>query len=272
MEYIKQFETHNEYETYIASEDYVTPNVSYCEDNEELHFSTNNVDAISETRVVGYLNITTPGTYPIIGYYEDEEIEYYTDYFTEIEIDGVVLDEITGTYEFDEVGSHVIKYTLADPTVIGESAFEGIDLENITIPETVTTIGDNAFKHSNNFKVEGNLTLIIPNNVLSIGVESFYNYQCNGTFTIFVGSHVLEIGDNAFSTFNYNCAYIFYFFSTRVPEISYRFINWTPYRILVPPTSVSSYKDATGFNSGTFASRIYSYTEFDNETTTPDIG
>jgi hypothetical protein len=39
MKYIKLFETHNEYETYINGQDVLLPNVSYCEDNNEVHYN-----------------------------------------------------------------------------------------------------------------------------------------------------------------------------------------------------------------------------------------
>ena len=38
-DYLKLFETHNEYETYIGGQDVVLPNVSYCEDNNEVHYN-----------------------------------------------------------------------------------------------------------------------------------------------------------------------------------------------------------------------------------------
>lgn len=38
-EYLKLFETHNEYETYIGGQDVILPNVSYCEDNNEVHYN-----------------------------------------------------------------------------------------------------------------------------------------------------------------------------------------------------------------------------------------
>ena len=37
MKYLKKFDTHTEYETYRDSQDYVTPNVSYCVDMNEVH-------------------------------------------------------------------------------------------------------------------------------------------------------------------------------------------------------------------------------------------
>ena len=39
MKYIKLFETHNEYETYINGQDAILPNVSYCEDQNDVHYN-----------------------------------------------------------------------------------------------------------------------------------------------------------------------------------------------------------------------------------------
>ena len=35
--YLKKFNTHSEYETYIGGQDVILPNVSYCKDNNEVH-------------------------------------------------------------------------------------------------------------------------------------------------------------------------------------------------------------------------------------------
>lgn len=37
--YIKLFNTHSEYETYITSSDKILPNLSYCEDIDDVHFN-----------------------------------------------------------------------------------------------------------------------------------------------------------------------------------------------------------------------------------------
>lgn len=39
MKYLKKFKTHAEYEAYKNSQDYLTPNVSWCLDNNEVHFN-----------------------------------------------------------------------------------------------------------------------------------------------------------------------------------------------------------------------------------------
>ena len=39
MKYVKLFETHEEYVTFTKSDDYIKPNVSYCDDNDEIHYN-----------------------------------------------------------------------------------------------------------------------------------------------------------------------------------------------------------------------------------------
>lgn len=37
--YIKKFDTHSDYEDFIETEDFIKPNISYCEDNVEVHYN-----------------------------------------------------------------------------------------------------------------------------------------------------------------------------------------------------------------------------------------
>ena len=39
MKYFKKFNFHSDYETYISSNDKLLPNISYCEDQNEVHFN-----------------------------------------------------------------------------------------------------------------------------------------------------------------------------------------------------------------------------------------
>lgn len=79
-------------------------------------------------------------------------------------------------------------------TSIGENAFCGLDgLTSIDIPESVTTIGASAFSFC--FNLTGDLT--IPNSVTTIGSGAFF--ECSGfDGTLTIGASVTFIGDYAF--------------------------------------------------------------------------
>jgi hypothetical protein len=79
-------------------------------------------------------------------------------------------------------------------TSIGENAFCGLTgLTSIDIPESVTSIGTGAFSFC--FNLTGDLT--IPNSVTTIGSGAFF--QCSGfDGTLTIGESVTFIGDYAF--------------------------------------------------------------------------
>lgn len=214
MKYLKKFDMHSDYETYINSQDRILPNVSYCEDQNELHYNP-----WVETRpIVKY--IVEDGSNPTVIYggmtYEEISV---LDNFAKIEVDGVEisltdLDENNGYYQLSE-GEHTIKYTLKDLTTIGNSSFYGCsDLTSIIIPDGVTTISDLAFYNCSN------LTKVnIPNSVTTIGSDAFSgclslpvenNIVYADTIALFVNdihqsSYTLKqgtkfIGNNAFSS------------------------------------------------------------------------
>ena len=51
--YIKLFDTHADYATYIGGANKILPNVSYCKDNTDIHYNP-----WTETRIVGKFNVT----------------------------------------------------------------------------------------------------------------------------------------------------------------------------------------------------------------------
>ena len=67
-------------------------------------------------------------------------------------------------------------------------------LTSIEIPNTVTSIGNNAFYNCTNLT-----SITIPNTVTSIGNSAFYN--CKALTSVTIGNSVTSIGSNAF----YNC-------------------------------------------------------------------
>ena len=77
-------------------------------------------------------------------------------------------------------------------TSIGDNAFYGCTgLTNIEIPNSVTTIGDNAF-----YGCSGLTRIKIPQSVTTIGKGAFEG--CNNLTTIEIGGTVMTIGDYAF--------------------------------------------------------------------------
>ena len=84
-------------------------------------------------------------------------------------------------------------------TSIGDFAFWLCGLEYITIPGSVTRIGDNAFNHCT--WLTG---VTIPSGVTSIGAQAFYD--CTSLATVTIPDSVTSIGAEAF----YNCRSIYY--------------------------------------------------------------
>lgn len=157
--HLKLFNTTAEYNAYTAdTSNFILPNVSLTVDDDVIHYNP-----WIETRVVAKYNVTdTSSTTQIIGYYADSP-------FSAIEIDGVVQPSVVTEYTFDTLGEHTIKYTLTDPTSIGNNAFYDCSgLTSIDIPSGVTSIGYGAFLRCN-----GLISVNIPNSVTSIGDSAF---------------------------------------------------------------------------------------------------
>ena len=163
------------------------PNVSYCEDDNEVHYNP------IETRVVAKFNVTsTSSAIYIIGNGPADT----TQYFSEIEIDGVIQSSVVKRYTFDTTGEHTVKYTLVNPTTIGNYAFQDCtSLTSVTIPNSVTSISIYAFNRCSSLA-----SVTIPNSVTSIDNQVFNN--CYGLTSVTIPDSVTSIGSSAFS----NCS------------------------------------------------------------------
>ena len=216
--YIKLFDTHFEYNTYISGQDAILPNVSYCEDNNDVHY---NPFVPTETRLIATFNVTSTNTPTSILY------SGAISQFIAIEIDGVVQPSVVSSYTFDTTGEHTVKYTLSDPTSIGNSGYDGAtflncyELTSAIIPDSVETIGRAIFADC-----ESLVFAIFGTGVTSFLGETFYttthpmNYLESITIKAITPPSVLGV---------------------------YNMDNTVP--IYVPAESVNVYKTATGWTN-----------------------
>ena len=204
--YIKLFETHSEYQTYINGQDKVLPNVSYCEDNNDVHYNP-----WTDPRLIVKYNVEDDSN-PTMLYtcISDGGMTLNgAAMFDKVELDGIDLsisdlDTAQGTYQLSE-GEHTARYTLKDPTLIGveiidmntqqinigATFFQCTAISEVNIPNTVTTIAQNAFASCTSLT-----NVVIPNSVTTIGEVAFNN--CTSLTNINIPNSVTSIGNQAF--------------------------------------------------------------------------
>ena len=179
--YLKQFNTHSEYEQYINGSGAILPNVSICKTEGDVHYNP-----FVETRVVAKFNVTDASNPTQLCY------NSAVSQFSAIEIDGVAQPSVVSAYTFSTTGEYTVKYTLKDPTSISGYTFYGCSsLTSINIPDNVTSIGGNAFTYCNSLT-----SIDIPSGVTSIGSNTFES--CSSLTSINIPSSVTYIGSGAF--------------------------------------------------------------------------
>ena len=274
--YLKLFDNHNGYTAYTAdTENYLLPNVSYCIEQDEVHFNPYNEPSQGLVLATAY-NVEDASEPTQLYYYyaEEGEEEWWIrgiDMFDNVEIDGVEvnvadLDADGGTYNLS-VGTHTVNYTLKDGntgihistfeecyalssvnipsgvTSIGGWAFSTcLALTGIDIPNSVTSIGEAAFENC-----YGLTSITIPSGVTSIEDETFYG--CKGLTSITIPSGVTGIGNYAFdycsSLTSVACL------ATTPPTLGSNAFrdNASGRKIYVPSESVNAYKTASGWST-----------------------
>jgi hypothetical protein len=164
MDYLTLFDTHTDYNTYITGEDALLPNVSYCNDNDDVHYNQ-----LFEPRLICEYDVTDISSPTKLR----AEPHYMQNQFKSMEIDGVLLDNLVINYQFTTTGKHIVKYELNSETQVGmgEPLFdETSPLVKVTIPRTANTIGSFAFSGCTFLT-----SITIPSSISSIGTRTFIN-------------------------------------------------------------------------------------------------
>ncbi len=125
-----------------------------------------------------------------------ENVKNIPDYFAYnlIKVNFVTINslELLRVGQFAFKGTSIVEITLPDGiTEIGASAFENLNFSSLILPDSITTIGNNAFAGMN---IIDSLTL--PENLSIIGEGAFNNWEAITEITI--PESVTRIGINAF--------------------------------------------------------------------------
>lgn len=112
--------------------------------------------------------------------------ETFNDLIYEVTAEGAIkIIDYVGSAEYLEIPDNINGKQVVH---IGNNAFAYTDLKEIKIPDSVTSIGDNAFEYCNNLS-----ELIIPDSVVNIGRDIFS--YCNNLTKIYFPKKIDSLGD-----------------------------------------------------------------------------
>ncbi len=138
--------------------------------------------------------ITEDGTLTVTGTGEMYDGAFYNKSFNESIINAVLSDGVTsiGLLSFGDC-SNLTSITIpSSVTSIGDSAFRRTGLTSVTIPNSVTSISARAF-----YGCTSLISITIPSSVTSIGYEAFCG--CTSLKTAVISNGVPYIGESMFS-------------------------------------------------------------------------
>lgn len=217
--YLKKFETTAAYNA--AKPNLILPNVSLITETNGVAYNPSSPVPPTppvETRVVCEYNVTsTSDPTPVSYKYSDGGVVVIdgTSGFSKIIIDGVEQQTVESAYTFSNTGSCTVEYVLSNRNEVVVSAFDSCSaMISITLPDTITNIGDYAFEYCDNLT-----SIDIPSGVTSIGNQAFWGCsgltsasvpsgvtrievglfdECSSMTSVTIGDNVTYIGESAF--------------------------------------------------------------------------
>lgn len=256
--YLKLFDKESYYQSYLMgnSSDFILPNVSYCED-------TNNVYISNIIVIIAKYDVTNIS----------QDVKLFDSRFFINDIQDIYIDEIkqqtiANTYRFATIGEHIIKIFLKNTissitkyafsycrnlikieifghlSYLAGSAFENcFNLVNIVMPENLQSIGEYAFD-----SCESLTEITIPKTMIDIPNGMFNG--CISLRSITLPENIAGIQSDAFSACDNLTSLICLaknppYYDNAFDEYHNYFYEGTIY---VPASSIEAYKIAEGWN------------------------
>lgn len=186
MKYIKLFENHSDYEAYMDSNEYVTPNLSCCRNEDNVH-SEEGGELVAVYGVGPYVYYSTR----LFGSIANIET---------MEIDGVLLDKPVESYYFPSHGSdvptvfHTVKCKLKDPTYLESRMFYNVStITELRLPDTIKIVGSNLFKGSAFYN---NSDRYRPSIIRVSNLETFLNLKYGDVNSLLVSAQKINVSEN----------------------------------------------------------------------------
>ena len=190
MKYLKKFPNHEGYSAYSASTVYLTPNVSLCDQEDEVHYGSNSEPPTPSTNAITY-TASSKLDVDLTAFTPAATAETFADGVGNIEFAENVTE--IGSAAFMSNGKLLSIELPNSVTSIGEAAFyQCTNLTSIDIPSSVTIIDEYAF-----YKCNSLTSIDIPDSVTSIGRYVFS--QCTSLTSITIPNSVTSIGFQALS-------------------------------------------------------------------------